>query len=360
MNAKEVAISLAHHFLAEGRYASMPSPVAGAIPAGVQPASARDVFLMGEDGFEGLSIQSVGYEEGNDANVVHVYVTRGSASALKKISVAQGDINILATKMGEVRVRPEMAAASAMHGNLFVYRNRLACGSSCAPSGETYSGTLGALVRDSAGQLFVLSNNHVLAACNHIPVGMPILAPSSSDARPNKPAPAEIGRHHQIVELRSGEPTLVPCAEVDAAIALVTNPDKITSWQGDENHGYDTPSQAAQPLSGLRVKKFGRTTGLTLGTVEALIPTSTPLPYKMKNFSAVVWFQNIWTILGEGKPFALPGDSGSLVVTEDGTKTVGLIFAASPSNNYGWMIPINEVLSKLGGLSLVSHHGVQA
>lgn len=360
MSAREVAINIAQRFLAEGQYASTPSPIAGVAPAGFLPTSGRDVFLAGEEGFEGLSIQSVGYEEGNNTNVVHIYVTRGSAGALKKVSVTHGDISIRATKMGEVKVRPEMAATSTMHGHLFVYHGRLACGSSCAPSGETYSGTLGALVRDSSGQLFVLSNNHVLAACNHTPVGMPILAPSSNDARPNKPAPTEVGRHHQIVELRSGEPTLVPCAEVDAAIALATAPDRITSWQGDEDRGYDTPSQAAQPLSGLRVKKFGRTTGLTLGTVEALIPTSTPLPYKMKNFSAIVWFKNVWTILGEGGPFALPGDSGSLVVTEDGTKTVGLIFAASPSNNYGWMIPINEALSQLGGLSLVSHHGVQA
>lgn len=357
MSARDLAVTLASHFLAEGNYFSMPSSIGLGI-AGLQPSTTQSSYIFGEEdaGFSGLSIQSVGYEHGNQNELVHIYVTRGSAGALKKLAREINGVKVQVNKMGEVKVRPEMASGAAHHGHLFERNGRIACGSSCAPSNENYSGTFGALVRDASGDMFVLSNNHVLAACNHVPVGMPIVAPSSQDSRPNRRAPSEIGRHHSIVELRSGEPTLVPCAEVDAAIARVSDVQTVSSWQGDSLSGFDTPRSTVLPMSGMRVKKFGRTTGLTLGTVEALIPTKTPLPYKTKNFSAVVWFKNVWTVRSDGAdPFALAGDSGSLVVTEDGDMAIGLLFATSPG--YGWIVPLANVLSELGDLELVSGHG---
>lgn len=140
-------------------------------------------------GYSGLSIQAVGYEHGKENPKVHIYVTRGSVGALKKLRSEIDGIPVQINNIGELKIRPEMASNTTAHGNLFIHQGRVACGSSCAPSGETYSGTMGAIARDSNNQLLVLSNNHVLAACNHVPVGMPVMAPSNSDARPNKPAP---------------------------------------------------------------------------------------------------------------------------------------------------------------------------
>ena len=179
--------------------------------------------------------------------------------------------------------------------------------------------------------------------------------------RPKSRVPSEIGRHSEICELRSGEPTLVkPCRE-DVAIARVTDADAISSWQGDEDTGYDTPASVTPPVFGMRVKKVGRTTGLTSGAVEALINTPFVLPYKAKHFQATVWMQDVWTVRADGgTPFALPGDSGSLVVTEDETASVGLLFAASPNGDYGWIIPMNHIVTLFGGISLVHGHGVQA
>ena len=59
-------------------------------------------------------------------------------------------------------------------------------------------------------------------------------------------------------------------------------------------------------------------------------------------------------------PFALPGDSGSLVVTEDGAHAIGVVFAASQgaSGDYGIIIPIHHVLSRFNGLQLVNGHGI--
>jgi hypothetical protein len=159
--------------------------------------------------------------------------------------------------------------------------------------------------------------------------------------------------------LRSGDPALVQMMRLDAAIAEVTNPDLVSSWQGDDITGYDTPANAGTPFSGMRVKKIGRTTGLTSGTIEALVPTPWLLPYKTGRFSAAVWFTDTWTIRGDGSdPFALSGDSGSLVVTEDGSSVIGLLFAVNGPGLYAIIMPSLPVLAAFGGVTLVSGHGI--
>jgi hypothetical protein len=55
---------------------------------------------------------------------------------------------------------------------------------------ESTAGTLGALVRDNAtGEIFILSNNHVLANCNYGKKGDPILQPAPLDGGMN---PADV------------------------------------------------------------------------------------------------------------------------------------------------------------------------
>jgi len=220
------------------------------------------------------------------------------------------------------------------------------------------AGTIGALI-ERGGALYVLSNNHVLAAGNQVPVGMPILAPSSIDSGPGRRAPLEIARHSEICELRSGDPTLVVVGREDVALARVTDPTLVSSWQGDDAEGFDSPSTIASPVAGMRVKKVGRTTGLTQGTVESLVNNPFVIPYVLRLFRAPVWFRDMWTVRDiHGDHFALPGDSGSLVVTDDGQAAVGLIFAVGPGSEYGIMIPMTHISTLFGGLALVSGHGV--
>jgi hypothetical protein len=226
-----------------------------------------------------------------------------------------------------------------------------------------YAGTIGALVRrKSSSDLFILSNNHVLAAGNHTPVDMPILSPSNIDARANIRAPGEICRHSDICELRSGVPSLVQPVKEDIAIGRVVSPASVSSWQGDDD-GYDTPTKVLAPAAGMPVKKVGRTTGLTRGIVQSLVNSPQPLPYKASRFTAVVWFIDAWIVEalpGQdlGSIFALPGDSGSLVVSEKGDAAVGLVFAASPNGEYGFIVPMNHIATQFGGLTLVGGHGV--
>ena len=106
------------------------------------------------------------------------------------------------------------------------------------------------------------------------------------------------------------------------------------------------------------MKKFGRTTGLTAGQVEAKVTSPMPVEYNAKLFKGIVWFKDVWTVRGANRPFALPGDSGSLVVTGDGQQAVGLVFAASRNGEYAWIIPMPCVVGTFGGLQLVTGHGV--
>lgn len=357
--AERLARALSAKFLEDGNYGASLSQFGGATSGLTPSAIAGKEFeaAFAESGFAGLAVQAVGYSEGSDAEAVYVYVAKGRQRNISGEEFTDDETPIRVRKIGRLTVKPEAASGTTNRGNLFQRGKRIACGSSCAPSAENYSGTLGAIVRDSGTkELFVLSNNHVIGACNHTPVGQPILSPSNSDSHFKNPAPIEIARHERICELRSGTPTLVnPCSE-DVAIARVTDPTRISSWQGDAG-GYDTPTAVTDPVAGMSVVKFGRTTGKTTGRVEARIPTDTPIPFRMKYFTATVWFRDVWTVLGdEGDPFALPGDSGSLVVSEDGKHAIGLVFAAA--GDYGVIIPMPHVLSCLGGLELVGKHGV--
>ena len=359
--AEQLARSFAAKFLENGNYVVLGMPWSGAsVSLHVQAAAINelDENFETEEGFSGLAVHSVGYTAGSDVEKVVIYVTRGSRKALEAVSRQVQGITVEARLMGTLRAGPAAGLGGPTTSNLFERNRRIACGSSCAPSGQNYSGTFGALVRDGT-KMLALSNNHVFAACNHTPVGMPILSPSTMDAQPSRRAPTEICRHEQLVELRSGDPALVPLMKLDAAIGQVTDPNLVSSWQGDNVNGFDTPARTIALTSGLRVKKFGRTTGLTSGTVEAYVPTPWILPYKSGKFSATVWFTDTWTIRSnDSDAFALPGDSGSLVVTEDGSAAVGLLFAVSSKGHYGIVMPIDQTLSAFGRLQLVCGHGI--
>ncbi|URD34612.1 S1 family peptidase [Methylobacterium tardum] len=186
--------------------------------------------------------------------------------------------------------------------------------------------------------------------------GMPILSPAPFDASPDRthPVPETLGRHSRSIPILSGDPRIIPAQLHDAAIFEVVNPDRVTSMQGDGT--YDTPAQIMVPTAGVRVMKVGRTTGLTRGTVRGVQSAPVPIPYNADRFKALVYIGGGLAIVGDGgQQFSQPGDSGSLVVTEDGQFAVGLIAAGSSS--FSICLPLEPTLNELG-VSLVSSHGV--
>lgn len=359
-DAEELAQRLSYEFLRDGKYSAAVGPVE--VRGMIQAAAAGfDVDMEAEaEAFGNIAVQSVGFEQGTEDPKVHIYLTRGTNALIRQLPSEIEGVKVRAHRMGPVNVRPDAANTSTNYGNLYEKDGRICCGSSCAPTSEASTGTLGALIRkQNSQQIYLLSNNHVFAGCNHVPMDQPILAPSNSDGRAGMRAPGEIGRHHQIHEMRSGNPTFVNPCDADIALALATDDALISSWQGDNVSGYDTPTAVAEPLSLMRVKKWGRTTRLSHGELEARVLTPTPVTYTARHFKGTVWFTNVWTIRAiGGEPFALPGDSGSLVVNEDASRALGLVFAASKSGDYAWMIPMECITRSFGGLSLVGRHGV--
>jgi hypothetical protein len=351
MKPSTLAKSLTEKFLNEGNF-----ELAGSPTGHITQASTIGIGDFDDDAFSNLSVQAVGCAESGDREAVYIYVTKGSKRAFTSIPTEIADVPIVIDNIGKIIIRPR--ATSSNRGYIFERGGRISCGSSCAPSGKDYSGTFGALVRKSSDPegIYVLSNNHVTADCNHLSVGMPIMSPSGNDSRPGF-APRFIGEHENMTELRSGAPPLVqPCRD-DLAIALASQPTVVSSWQGD-GAGYDTPTTTMTPESGMRVKKFGRTTGLTVGTIESEV-IRTPIRYESTSFRAVVWFKLVWAVRSDDSDaFAAGGDSGSLVVTEDGNNAVGIVFASNSRGGYVNIIPIDRVLSAFGGLELVGSHGV--
>lgn len=148
MDAEEIANRLAYDFLRMGRYGASVGPVdvpwlaAGA--AGT--AGDTDDFARVASEFSGLSVQSVGFEEGVDQSKVHVYLTRGSTREMKSLPKEIDGVQVRVHKMGAITVRPEASGVSTNRGNIYERDGRICCGTSCGPTSERSAGTLGALV----------------------------------------------------------------------------------------------------------------------------------------------------------------------------------------------------------------------
>ena len=357
--ARLVAQLLGKRFLAEGCLSVMPQQRLGSDADGMRLASSRNKADLWPQtlAFSGLAVQAVGHGNGPSGPEVVIYVSKSSARALRGLPEEMDGVPISVRKAGLISVSPDRASRVTGEPKVYIRDGRIACGSSCASAGGD-AGTLGALVKkEGKEEFYLLSNNHVLAGCNHIPPGMHILAPAPGDAKPGGTPPTTLAELADVLPMYSGYPEHVPACEEDVALGMLKDAALVSSWQGDEAEGYDTPADTVDPEMGMRVKKVGRSTGMTVATVDVEVSDPYPIQCQAKGFKGAIWFKNYWYLHGEESPFALPGDSGSLVVTEDGKAAVGLLFSASANGALGHMIPIRHVLKKLKA-SLVNGHGI--
>ena len=242
--------------------------------------------------------------------------------------------------------RPVPIGVSAGSERLIIFRGQLYC----------TVGTLGARVKDVTNVHYALSNAHVFALQGSqtqgtVQAGVTgdrILQPGRVDmtaqacGSPSEINTAVIGRlwnYTPIVFSRKASNT------VDAAIAPVSVNDVGTATPAD---GYGVPSSTTRPATlDLPVKKYGRTTGLTTGTVTGVNAT-VMITYDIGQAR----FVKQVIIQGSGGPFSAGGDSGSLIVTQNGivpqngNQPVALLFAGSSSITIG--NPIDLVLGAFG------------
>lgn len=201
---------------------------------------------------------------------------------------------------------------------------------------DVTAGTLGAFVT-VGGVLHALSNHHVLAGAPGAQVGDLVLQPGPADGGT---APDDrIGTLAASVPLRAGV-----TAHVDAALALLDTQDV------DPTYPVGRVTTTATALGGESVLKTGRTTGTTRGRVTAIELDDVVVGYG--DDLGDVRFDDQIEVEGLGPdPFSRGGDSGSLVVREDGV-ALGLLFAGSETggeNGRGltYVNPVDAVLTAL-------------
>lgn len=214
------------------------------------------------------------------------------------------------------------------------------------------AGTLGAIVKDRlTGETLILSNNHVLANSSdgtddRAAAGDIILQPGSIDGS-NDPAEATIGYLERFIPLNRRvaasqcpiaklfETTLNKCIAVfrpnyqikvlrendavnvvDCAVARPVSEAVVT----DEILGFGKVAGIKEPEIGMEIKKSGRSSGITSSFILA---TDVTVRVDVGNKEYGIFTDQI--LAG---PMSVPGDSGSLILTED-NYAVGLLFAGS-------------------------------
>ena len=229
-------------------------------------------------------------------------------------------------------------------------------------------GTAGSLVTDGS-KYYILSNNHVLARINEPP---PFTAAFLTDYT------YENTTHPGLIDQDNSDGDSVCTQDEGDTVAHLSGYVPI-----DFNGGDNTVDAAmAETVSGavdtsgeildigvpdyepalatvdMRVTKSGRTTGQTFGKVVA-VDVTVNVGYTAECGSTdfmVARFVNQIRIQGTGKGrnknFSAGGDSGSLIVTDDGEyRPVGLLFAGGRSDTFA--NPFDAVLTELGGVTLV-------
>jgi len=203
-----------------------------------------------------------------------------------------------------------------------------------------YGGTLGALVQDANKAQYILSNNHVLARTNAAKLGEDIIQPGLIDQSPvcaqdSSDAVADLSA---FVSIKFKGKGAIPTNTVDAAIAQV-RPNKVDSSGRIIDIGVIS-NATVEPAIGLAVKKSGRTTGLTSGSISA-VDVTVDVSY---GSGKTARFVN--QILVTPGSFIDGGDSGSLMVEDldPMPRAVGLLFAGSSS--VAIANPIDDVLNE--------------
>lgn len=266
--------------------------------------------LMSRKGVVGTA---VGITQDNQHQIkIYVKKAQDRAGLPKKID----GIPVIVEVTGEIRAlgdttaryRPAVIGVSTGHPNIT-------------------AGTIGARVTDGAN-VYALSNNHVYADENKATLGDNVLQPGPYDGGTN-PTDA-IGTLFAFAPIKFDGSDNV----IDAAIALSSRTILSNATLPD---GYGIPdATTVKAAVRMKVKKYGRTTQLTNGRVDA-VNAILNIGYD----SGTARF--VGQIVIKPGTFSAGGDSGSLIVTQKGNNPVGLLFAGSSLVTIA--NPIDEVLN---------------
>jgi len=230
---------------------------------------------------------------------------------------ASGTFRALAMPNPRVKLRPAQPGCSIGYAD---------------PAGLTVmAGTFGAVVKRD-GKLFILSNNHVLADENRLPLNSDIFQAGLLDG--GNISTDKIAKLSKFLALNVGV-----FNKADAAIAQVNKKadvSKAVLFIGP-------PTGTKKAALDMNVHKFGRTTSYTVGKVTS-IETDVKVAYDTGEFN----FEDQIIIVGDNATaFSKSGDSGSLILERSSQKAVGLLFAGSASHTIA-----NHISDVLSGLKV--------
>jgi hypothetical protein len=227
-------------------------------------------------------------------------------------------------------------------------------GTSGGPAGDLANGyccggTLGALVA-KGGKQYIMSNSHVFSGDvvnggngTTSSIGDDMVQPGLIDVGCN-------AGNAQVVADLSSLSTLYPpnsTPNVDVAIAEV-RAGMVRTDGSILNIGTISSSTAGASV-GQKVKKMGRTTGLTRSSVDGLNATiNVGYSDECAGGSFTKTFTGQIVIKNRGSKFLNSGDSGSLMVEDvsSNARAVGLLYAGG--GNVAIANPIQDVLGHLG------------
>ncbi|CAG7840822.1 hypothetical protein CLOHAE12215_02246 [Clostridium haemolyticum] len=201
-------------------------------------------------------------------------------------------------------------------------------GCSIGPKDRTTLGSVACLVTNGTDK-FVLSNNHVLADENIVPLGTPILQPAPQDK--GKYPTDVIANLTKFIPLKFETNSTKPINFVDCAMAKIVN-DSIATG---EIKGIGYPKGIGMPKLEQNVQLVGRTSGKRKGNIISLGNT---IEVEYDRGKALFVNQILTTDMSQG------GDSGALLLNEN-NYAVGLL--ACGTQLYSSFNLINNVVDEL-------------
>lgn len=194
-------------------------------------------------------------------------------------------------------------------------------------------GSLGGIVSDSAGNDYILSCNHILAANGRVPQNRNIFS--------NEKLIGCFGGSQFCVELNRDQPNLVDCA-------LGRLIDKTVSLDIPQEFAFlkeckVIASDPIAPARGMAVAKAGAISGTTTGTIVDVDADG----YIEYSFGTYRFANQVVIDSGDDKiEFAVSGDSGSVVRDRQTGAATAMIFAAA--GRFAVACPLSVVLKALG------------
>ena len=209
------------------------------------------------------------------------------------------------------------------------------------------AGSIGAFVKKKGSpHKYILSNNHVLANENTGVKGDEIIQRGLRDG--GRATRDTVATLDSFVKLETNSPNFVDCA---IAKVLDRHDCDETTMRDLLGPGIDGELRSAAEIGQIDIRapirKIGRTTGATVGRISAFEMDNIVLNYDL---GEIRFDRQIEIESASSSPFADVGDSGAIIVSDEG-QAVGLLIGAKQSSSRVGPVYANPIQAALHALN---------